>query len=138
MTAMIPSFGNPPDRLSPAQALHLSQQAPRLLQKSLSAGSAFQIPFQASTETPETWTMYEHLLLSCLRTGDDKSAHLCLERLTDRFGSSNERVMSLRGLYQEAVAEDAAALVDILKGYEEVLAGDAVNTVRHRCGRTPQ
>jgi len=73
--------------------------------------------------------MYEHLFSSCLRTGDDKSAHLCLERLTDRFGASNERVMSLRGLYQEAVAEDDAALTHILNDYENVLAEDPANTV---------
>ena len=74
--------------------------------------------------------MYEQLFLSCLRTGDDKSAHLCLERLIDRFGASNERVMGLRGLYQEAVADDDAALEKVLTEYEDALAEDPINTVR--------
>ena len=74
--------------------------------------------------------MYEKLLFSCLRTGDDKSAHLCLEKLIYRFGATNERIMGLRGLYQEAVAKDDAALERILKEYNEVLVEDPVNTVR--------
>lgn len=73
--------------------------------------------------------MYEQLFLSCLQTGDDKSAHLCLERLIDRFGVTNERVMGLRGLYQEAVAEDDAALEKVLQEYDGALAEDPINTV---------
>ena len=76
--------------------------------------------------------MYEKLFLSSLRTGDDKAAHSCLEKLIDRFGATNERVMGLRGMYQEAAAKDDAALERILKEYNEVLAEDAVNTVKHR------
>ena len=68
-------------------------------------------------------------MLSCLRTGDDKAAHQCLKKLIDRFGAINERVMGLRGLYQEAVAEDQLALEKILKEYNEVLAEDPENTV---------
>lgn len=37
--------------------------------------------------------------------------------------------MGLRGVYQEAVAEDHSALEKILKEYEDVLAEDPVNTV---------
>ena len=73
--------------------------------------------------------MYEKLLLSCLRTGDDKAAHLCLGKLVDRFGAKNERVMGLRGLYQEAVADDNVSLERMLEEYKEVLTEDAVNTV---------
>lgn len=73
--------------------------------------------------------MYEKMLLSCLRTGDDKAAHICLEKLIQRFGATNERVMGLRGLYQEAVAEDDSALERILKEYNEVLAENPINTV---------
>ncbi len=69
------------------------------------------------------------MFLSCLRTGDDKSAHSCLERLTDRFGASNERLMSLRGLYREAVAEDDATLAEILRDYEEILAEQPAHIV---------
>ncbi len=74
--------------------------------------------------------MYEKLFLSCLRTGDDKAAFNCLERLIDRFGATNERVIGLRGIYQEAVAKDDTALERVLQEYNEVLAEDAVNTVR--------
>lgn len=74
--------------------------------------------------------MYEKLLLSCLRTGDDKAAHICLEKLINRFGATNERVMGLRGLYQEAVAQDDSALQKVLEEYSTVLAEDPTNTVR--------
>ena len=55
---------------------------------------------------------------------------MCLEKLIQRFGATNERVMGLRGLYQEAVAVDDAALEKILQEYNEVLDGDPANTVR--------
>jgi hypothetical protein len=66
---------------------------------------------------------------SCLRTGDEQSAHICLERLTNRFGSENERVMALRGLFQEAIAEDDAALQCVLEEYDSILARDQTNMV---------
>ena len=78
---------------------------------------------------------HEKLLVSCLRTGDDKGAFLCLERLIGRFGATNERVMGLRGLYQEALAEDENALRKILREYDDVLAEDVTNTV---CSRLPE
>jgi ER membrane protein complex subunit 2 len=73
---------------------------------------------------------------SCLRTGDQQSAHLCLERLTSRFGSENERVMALRGLFQEAIAEDKADLLRILDEYDAMLARDPTNNVRS-CSYVP-
>ncbi len=66
---------------------------------------------------------------SCLRIGDEQSAHVCLERLTSRFGSENERVVALRGLFQEAVAEDDAALERVLDEYDSILARDQTNMV---------
>ena len=54
---------------------------------------------------------------------------MCLEKLIDRFGATNERVMGLRGLYQEAVAENDGALEKILKEYNGVLAKSPTNTV---------
>ncbi|KAH0541938.1 hypothetical protein FGG08_003658 [Glutinoglossum americanum] len=115
---------HPPAYLSPSLALRISQQAPLLLQGS---SSSFTLPFLSSGESPERWTAYEHLLLSCLRIGDDKSARLCLEKLGDRFGATNERVMGLKGMYQEAVADDNAALERILKEYEAILVEDPTN-----------
>lgn len=120
-----------PLRQPNSEALNLSQQASRFHQKHASTGtSTVPIPFLSYSESTELWVSYEKLLLSCLRTGDDKAAHLCLEKLIDRFGATNERVMGLRGLYQEAVAEDDAGLGRILKEYNEVLAEDAANAVR--------
>jgi len=72
---------------------------------------------------------YENLMLSCLRTGDEQSAHLCLERLTERFGAENERLMALRGLFQEAIAQDDAALKQVLGEYETILTKDPANMV---------
>ena len=37
--------------------------------------------------------------------------------------------MGLRGLYQEAVAKDDAALESVLQEYNEVLAANTLNTV---------
>jgi hypothetical protein len=68
-------------------------------------------------------------MLSCLRTGDEQSAHLCLERLTARFGEDNTRLMALRGLFQEAIAENDAALQRVLKEYEQILEADPTNMV---------
>jgi hypothetical protein len=68
-------------------------------------------------------------MLSCLRTGDEQSAHLCLERLASRFGAENERLMALRGLFQEAIAEDEEALQRVLEEYESIIAQDVTNTV---------
>ena len=61
--------------------------------------------------------------------GDEQSAHECLERLTSRFGSENERVMALRGLFQEAIAEDDTALERVLEEYDSILARDQTNMV---------
>lgn len=69
-------------------------------------------------------------MMSCLRTGDEESAHVCLQRLTERFGATNERLMALRGLFQEAVAADDAELKNVLKEYETILAQDPSNMVR--------
>ncbi|KAI9826469.1 MAG: hypothetical protein M1819_007362 [Sarea resinae] len=117
---------DPPAWLQPSQALRLSQQAPLLLQKH-STGQSLHLPLFPATEKPETWIILENLMLSCLRTGDDESARLCLERLSDRFGVDNERVMGLRGMYQEAVAEDENALRHILEEYDAVLSQDPTN-----------
>jgi hypothetical protein len=68
-------------------------------------------------------------MLSCLRTGDEQSAHLCLERLTERFGAENERLMAFRGLFQEAIAKDDAELKQVLEEYENILTKDPSNMV---------
>lgn len=98
-------------------ALHLSRQAPAILRQ------------KSAPDTAEEYGRIEQLFLACLRTGDDQSAHICLSRLSHRFGPSNERVMGLRGLYEEAIAPDNAALEKCLKGYEKILSENPVNVV---------
>lgn len=118
-------------RQSNSEALSLSQQTAQYLRKHASTGTwTIPIPFLSYPESTDTWLTYEKLFLSCLRTGDDKAAFACLEKLISRFGATNEHVMGLRGLYQEAVAKDDAALEKVLQEYNEVLAEDTVNTVR--------
>ena len=114
----------------PANALQLSQQANNVLSRPAPTSSFFPLSLIAVSETPESWTDLERLFLACLRTGDDESAHLSLERLTQRFGSQDERVMGLRGLYQEAVARDNEDLDKILGEYEDILSEKPMNVVR--------
>lgn len=123
------SLLQPPCHLPPAIALQLAQQAPKLLGRPAPNQSTISLPFTGEQESPEIWTQYENLFLSCLRTRDDNSASLCLERLIKRFGATNERVMGLRGLYQEATAEDEGALTRVLTDYEKTLEEDPANMV---------
>jgi hypothetical protein len=108
--------------LSHAEALEVAKQAPTILRNNPEAFSSS--PLQSlftSPETPELWTIYENLLLACLRTGDDESAHMLLERLDLRFGGDNHRLMALRGLMKEASAEDDDALDIVLREYDTIL-----------------
>lgn len=109
-------------------ALRLSQQAPAILGHgpalTTNAGSS-----KAPRDTAEEYGRIEQLFLACLQTGDDKSAQVCLDRLSHRFGPSNERVMGLRGLYQEATAKDQPALEKCLAEYEAILSENPVNVV---------
>jgi hypothetical protein len=127
---MAPSLLHPPSHLSPAEALQLSQLAPTVLRnlpQSVSASPLLSL-FSAP-ETPELWITYENLLLSCLRTGDEESAHKCLERLIRRFGDDNERMMALKGLIKEVGAENNAALEVVLKEYDAILDAEPNNIV---------
>lgn len=78
-------------------------------------------------ESTELWIIYENLLLSCLRTGDEEAAHECIERLVNRFGEDNERIMAFKGLVQEAEASNKAHLEKILKEYNDILAKNDTN-----------
>ncbi|KAF3163341.1 hypothetical protein TWF106_004167 [Orbilia oligospora] len=99
---------------TPSESLALSQLAPSVLNLSI-------------TDTPEQWVLYESLLLSTLRTGDDTSARLILQRLADRFGNDNARIMALQGVYDECTATNQAQLEEVLKNYTEVLKDDPTN-----------
>ncbi|KAL9593811.1 MAG: hypothetical protein Q9219_007372 [cf. Caloplaca sp. 3 TL-2023] len=122
-----------PLRLSNSEALSKSQEAGKYIQRDVSATIFTSIPFLSSQDSTELWTNYESLLYSCLRTGDDKAAHFCMEKLAGRFGKDDERIKGLRGLYQEAMAEDKPALLHVLHEYDAILAEDPTNTpVRKR------
>ncbi|KAI1404605.1 TPR-like protein [Hypoxylon fuscum] len=125
---MSSSLLHAPSHLPPAVALQHSQQAPNILGRS--AGAISSSVFQSLLSAPETaelWTVYENLLLSCLRTGDDEAAHQCLGRLVNRFGHDNERIMALKGLLKEADADDDATLDVILKEYDQILQENPTN-----------
>lgn len=127
---MSSSLLHPPAHLPPAVALHLSQQAPSLLRSIPSSISAYSVSSLWSTaESPELWTTYENLMLSCLRTGDEESALVCLQRLTERFGTENERLLALTGLYDEATAKSDAELKKIVDTYNIILRKDPSNMV---------
>lgn len=127
---MTPSLLRPQGHVSCAEALKVSQLAPEILKSNPRVfptsplGSLFAAP-----ETGDVWTVYENLLLSCLRTGDDKAAQDCLERIVVRFGEKDERVMALSGLVQEAKATNNNDLEKILKEYEAILEANDANVV---------
>ncbi|KAI0540988.1 tetratricopeptide [Xylaria digitata] len=125
---MSSSLLHPPSHLPPATALRHSQQAPSILENSPGAISTSILQSMLSTsETQELWTVYENLMLSCLRTGDDDSAHQCLGRLVNRFGNDNERIMALKGLLKEATATDNATLNLVLQEYDQILQENPPN-----------
>lgn len=109
-------------------ALHLSQRAPAILGHDTTS-QAKKASLISSTDTAEEYGRIEQLMLACLRTGDDQSAKTCLDRLSNRFGPSNERVMGLSGLYQEATAPNNASLEKCLEKYEKMLSENPVNVV---------
>lgn len=125
---MTSSLLHPPSHLPPAIALKHSQLAPTILENTTGAVSNSTLQsLLASPETSELWTIYENLLLSCLRIRDDEAAHQCLGRLVKRFGDTNERIMALKGLLKEAEASDNATLEVILQDYEQILANNPTN-----------
>ncbi|KAL2834530.1 hypothetical protein BDW59DRAFT_138024 [Aspergillus cavernicola] len=107
-------------------ALHRSQQAPVILGQQ-SSGKLLARSSALSQGGADDFDVLEKLFFSCTQSADDQSALLCLERLTHRFGSSNERVMALRGIYDEAIAGDRPGLERCLKKYDDILLKNPVN-----------
>ncbi|KEZ39719.1 Tetratricopeptide repeat domain-containing protein [Scedosporium apiospermum] len=123
---MTPSLLRPQAYLSNKEVLELAQQAPNILRNNPKAFSTSPlVSLFTASETPELWMIYENLLIACLRTGDDQSAFEILERLIQRFGGENERIMALKGLAKEAKAANNAELEAILKEYDSLLSGQA-------------
>lgn len=110
-----------------AATLRISQQVPSILDRQPSAKTnALPSSVREHPEEPET---IEQLFFACLQTGDDKAAQRCLDRLTQHFGVSNERVMGLQGLYEEATAEGHTDLENCLNKYNGILEKNPVNVV---------
>ncbi|KAK1237591.1 hypothetical protein MKX07_006719 [Trichoderma sp. CBMAI-0711] len=125
---MPPLLLRPHASLSHAEALQVAQQAPEFLRKNPASYSASPLfSLFSPPESSKTWTIYENLLLACLRTGDYTTAHQCLERLVIRFGGNDERIQALKGLVKEAEATDNSELEQVLKEYEAILANDNTN-----------
>ncbi|KAF2185129.1 TPR-like protein [Zopfia rhizophila CBS 207.26] len=116
-----------PSFIPPSTALLLSQKAPPILASPPKSSLPWPLSLIFNRESPETWAIHENLLLSCLRTGDDKSARICLDRMIERFGEENERVMALKGIYEEAVAKNNGELEQVFQRYEKILKADPTN-----------
>lgn len=116
----------------PATVLGLAQKASSMLSKSSLKPKSQLLSVVSAVEEPSEWAELEQIYLACLRSGDDESAHLCLERLTSRFGADNHRVMAHRGLYQEAQAKTEEDLRRILLGYNTIIDADPMNISIHK------
>lgn len=127
------SLLSPPSQIAPQTALALSQKAPLILSTSPTPSLPWPLSLLFSSETPESWTIHENLFLSALRTGDETSARALLTRLEARFGEHNERIITLRGIYNEATAQSNADLEKVFDGYEKILREDPTNmSIRKR------
>lgn len=124
---------SPPSQIPPPTALALSQKAPLILSKSPTSALPWPLSLLFSRETPETWTIHENLFFSTLRTGDEKAALQILQRLEARFGDQNERIVTLRGIYNEATSKSDADLEKVYAAYEKILKDDPTNmSIRKR------
>lgn len=114
----------PPTNNSPELALHLSQAAPTFFASQASLNLPWPLSLLSTSESQEKWQIYNNIFIACLQSGDNESAYLCLEEITARFGKSNERVMALQGLYEEATAKNDTELQAVLGRYDELLTED--------------
>lgn len=122
-----------PPSISPPTALALSQKAPLILANPPTSSLPWPLSLLFSRETPESWAIHENLLLSALRTGDETAAAQILERLEARFGERNERILTMRGIYNEALARTPQDLEKVFDGYEKMLREDPTNiSIRKR------
>lgn len=123
----------PPTSDTPQIALSLKNQAPEFFKSQRTLSLPWPLKLFVNSESQEKWQIYENVFLSCLRAGDNDSAYLCLEELTDRFGVENDRVLALRGLYKEGTAKTQQELQVVLQQYEDMLKEDpTVFSVRKR------
>lgn len=112
--------------------LSLSQKASSLLSKSSLKTKSQLLSVISAVEEPTEWADLEQVFIACLRAGDDAAAHQCLQRLSQRFGGDNHRIMALRGLYQEAVAKNEEDLRRVLQEYNQIIKEDPMNIAIHK------
>lgn len=130
---MPPSLLRPYGHLQPAEILELVQRAPEILRSNPKAFSASPLlNLFSAPETAHLWTIYENLMVSCLRAGDVVAAQECLKRLVGRFGDKDERIMALQGLAKEATASSDSELEAVLNEYEALLELNRANIVSRR------
>jgi ER membrane protein complex subunit 2 len=125
----------PPTNSNPETSLTLSQKAKSFFtsQSSWLSSVPYPISLFINTESQEKWQIYENIFLACLRTGDNQAAYLCLEELTDRFGKTNDRIVAMQGLYQEAMAKDSKELAEVMNSYNEIVKEDpTIFSIRKR------
>lgn len=128
-----PNLLLPPSQIPPQTALALSQKAPLILSHPPTSSLPWPLSLLFSRETPESWTIHENLFYSALRTGDETSARATLDRMEARFGAENERIITLRGIFNEATAQSDADLEKVFDGYEKILREDPTNmSIRKR------
>jgi hypothetical protein len=121
-------LAHPPPDASNETALRISQAAPKFLKSSANT-LPWPLSLLFSDESPETWAAYETLFLQCLRTGDDASAKLLVERMVERFGDRNDRIQAYQGMWEEATAQSDKDLLRVLEIYEKLLERDPTNMV---------
>jgi tetratricopeptide (TPR) repeat protein len=123
----------PPSNAAPDVTLNLKTHAPEFFKSQRTWALPWPLNLLVNSESQEKWQIYENILLACLRTGDNDSAYLCLEELTDRFGVENDRVLALRALYKEATAKTQQELNEVMKQFEDMLKEDpSVFSIRKR------
>ena len=112
-----------------AETLSLSQQTTQFLENYDNPSFVARVAFFWHKEAEEIWTKLEKSFIACLLVGDDKAAYRCLDRLINRFGAEDERVIGLQGLYKESVAQDQSEIEEVLKDYNNILTENPANLV---------
>ncbi|PYH97011.1 tetratricopeptide repeat domain protein [Aspergillus ellipticus CBS 707.79] len=117
----------PDNRSNLVATFRLAQRAPMVLQKQSHAEENFPDTFVHNGKEAEDYGAIERLLFSCLQSGDDKSASCFIEQLAGRFDTLDEKVTGLKGLFEEATAEDHSSLEQYLRRYDLLLSKNPVN-----------
>jgi ER membrane protein complex subunit 2 len=125
----------PPTTADPQTTLTLTNRAKYFLTAQRSWLSSLPYPFSLllANDSQEKWQTYSNLFHAFLLSGQNNEAYLCLEELVDRFGKTNEHILALQGLYQEATAKDQKELEEVMRSYDEIIREDpTIFSIRKR------